>query len=168
MPIPEGIEPLYVWALLWAGVNLALLAAYAQQPKDTDLADRARVRTFNRLADLNEYLQRMLDDWSGKTVDDLIGGSSDLASLKRVVDRAAYIESLVVHQSQAIAVGRILIVLELAAALVFGILVYLGFDRGLLSGAAIILAGFGAVATIGLLVYASILNVRITRGGDFV
>src|SRR5450759_3933279 len=117
MPIPPGVEPQYIWCLLWLAVEAALLGVCAQLGSLEEIRERVVARTYRRLPPLNGYLNRAYDEhWrSGELVPD----HHALIALKREVDRAAHVDTLLRRRIQLLAGCRLLAVVEVAGVYAF-------------------------------------------------
>ncbi len=168
MPIPPGIEPGLVWCLVWLALNVAILAVIHELASIEHLKERVRVRTYRRLLDLNEYLGRLDDNWRrNPTKEDLVPDLDALRALKRVVDRAAWIDRLLVLRAQLIEVARLVALLELFLALLAAVVVVATPDDNALVGPGALVFGTGFVISLACLVLVGLLGVRITAGSDY-
>ena len=164
MPIPPGVDPPYVWCLLWLAVEAALLGLSTQLGSLDELRERVTARTYRRLPPLNAYLNRAYDEhWlSGELVPD----HRALLALKREVDRAAYVDTLLRHRLQYLAACRLLAILEVACSLLLAVGISTGIETATFVWPSRIVFGAGTMAAIATLVWCQVVTFRISTGED--
>jgi hypothetical protein len=164
MPIPPGVDPPYVWCLLWLAVEVALLGVSTQLGSLEELRERVTARTYRRLPPLNVYLNRAHDEhWlSGEVVPD----HTALMALKREVDRAAYVDTLLRRRLQLLSGCRLLAVTEVACAFLLAVGIASGIEMSALVWPSRIVFGTGTVLAILTLIWCQLVTFRISTGED--
>lgn len=168
MPLPDGIEPVYVWCLLWFGLSCALAGVLTSQMSSVHLEDRVSSRTYRRLGRLNSYLNRLVEmAWNKTPTDDLVTDLAALVKLEAEVLRAAAVRHLLLRRGQLLDLGRTASLFEAAAALAFaGIAAATGL-RAELVWAAVPAFLVGVTAALLALVGAGLMANQVEGGEDF-
>jgi hypothetical protein len=164
MPIPPGVDPAYMWCLLWLGLEGFLLGVTTQLGSLDELRERVVARTYRRLPPLNDYLNRAQNEhWlSGEPIPD----HAALVHLKREVDRAAFVDGLLARRLELLAGCRLSATMEIAAALCTAIAVAAGTDTSVLVWPCRVAFAVGTVLAVTALVWCQVVALRITKGDD--